>query len=86
MQKGVLVAIRRFPEWSVEIRRRALADAAFRALCDDLGDAEDALRRWQDTESREASLRSSEYDVLVAELAAEIATILEGTDRPPRRG
>ncbi len=81
MEKGWLVAVRRFPQWNFEIRRRALTDASFCSLCDDLGDAEAALRRWQAIDSNEAAARRSEYDVLVTELAAEIAAILEQPSR-----
>lgn len=71
--RGVLAAVQRFPESAGEIRRLALADAAFRALCSDLVEAQAALVRWTEAEGARAADRRREYDVLVRELADEIA-------------
>lgn len=77
MDRGVLAAIRRFPERSLEIRRLAIADSTFRSLCGDFGEAEDALQRWSRTPSKQAASRQSEYSILVEELASEIAAIVD---------
>lgn len=86
MDKGVLAAIRRFPDRSIEIRRLAVADTAFRSLCGDFGEAEDALERWSRAPSEHAALRRSEYSILVEELAAEIAAIVENRFRAENAG
>jgi hypothetical protein len=77
MDKGVLAAIRRFPEKGLEIRRLAIADSAFRSLCGDFGEAEEALARWSHAASEQAESRQSEYGILVEELASEIAAIVD---------
>lgn len=81
--RGVQAAVQRFPERGSEIRRLALADAAFRALCGDLVEAEAALVRWTETAGTQAAERRREYDVLVRELAEEISAAVDsapGTD------
>lgn len=77
MDKGVLAAIRRFPDRSLQIRRLALADGTFRSLCGDFGEAEEALAHWSQTSSPQAALRQSEYRGLMEELAFEIAAAVE---------
>jgi hypothetical protein len=81
MDRGVLAAVRRFPRRSLEIRRLAIADSAFRALCGDLAEAELALARWKQEPSQQAAARRSEYDLLVDELAIEIESIVERRSR-----
>ena len=81
MDRGVTAAIRRFPQRSLEIRRLAIADSAFRSLCEDLSEAEDALARWSTLPLEQAAARRSEYDILVEELAAEIVSIVDRTTR-----
>jgi hypothetical protein len=76
MEKGMAAAIRRFPDWNLEIRRLALSDAGFRSLCDDFGDAEEALARWRQAPREDGAVRTTEYATLVGELAAEIAGIV----------
>lgn len=76
MDRGVLAAVQRFPERGSEIRRLALADTAFRALCDDFVEAEAALALWARQDGALALDRRHEYDLLVRELADEIAIAL----------
>lgn len=76
MDRGVLAAVQRFPQWGSAIRRLALSDTTFRALCDDLVEAEVALARWTRAEGARAAERQREYDVLVHELADEIASLV----------
>ena len=86
MDRGVLAAIRRFPQRSLEIRRLAIADNAFRSLCGDFGEAEDALARWSHALSEQAASRQSEYSILVEEVASEIEAIVEKGCRPENTG
>jgi hypothetical protein len=77
MDRGVLAAVRRFPQRSLEIRRLAVSDATFRSLCEDLREAEEALDRWSRLPSEQAVSRRSEYNLLVEELAHEIEGIVD---------
>lgn len=95
MDRGVLAALRRFPQRSMEIRRLAIADSAFRSLCQDLAEAELALARWGQIATELAASRRSEYDLLVEELAVEIESIVDrrareqsasGDEQGPKRG
>jgi hypothetical protein len=81
MDRGVLAAVRRFPQRSLEIRRLAIADGSFRSLCEDLREAEEALERWSQVASEQAASRRSEYDLLVEELATEIEGIVDQRKR-----
>lgn len=72
MDKGLEAAIRRFPLKVPDILRLALADGSFRALCDDLADAESALSQWAVSTAAQSERRRSEYRLLVSELAEEI--------------
>lgn len=76
MERGVLAAEQRFPDLGGDIRRLAFADPAFRALCDDLADAQAAVERWAATPSGQAPSRRAEYEQLAAELADEIAAAI----------
>ena len=77
MDKSVSAAVRRFPDRSLEIRRLALSDGAFRSLCEDFHEAETALARWNLSTSEPGASRRSEYRLLVEELAAEIARMID---------
>jgi hypothetical protein len=81
MDRGVLAAVRRFPQRSLEIRRLAMADSSFRSLCEDLREAEEALERWSRGSSAQAASRHSEYSLLVEELATEIEGIVDQRKR-----
>ncbi len=76
MERGMLAAIGRFPHLGDEIRRRAFADPVFRALCDDLAEAQAAVERWRMQASGQARARSAEYEQLAAELAEEISAAI----------
>jgi hypothetical protein len=81
MEKGLQAAVRRFPARSQEIIRLAFANSSFRALCDDLADAELALDRLAKPASSGGALRCSEYADLVKELAEEIEQFLRNAAR-----
>jgi hypothetical protein len=69
---GRLAAIlKRFPRRSVEIEKEIMKNPDFRALCEDYGDAVDALGRWS-TSTDESSNRAKEYRQLVRDLELEI--------------
>lgn len=82
MERGVIAAERRLPHLGGEIRRLAFASPAFRALCEDLAEAQAAVERWGATATGPAPSRRAEYEQLVAELADEIATAIVGHAMP----
>ena len=86
MERGVLAAERRLPHMGGEIRRLAFADPAFRALCEDLAEAQAAVERWGATATAPAPSRRAEYEQLAAELAAEIAAAIIGHTVPHPAG
>lgn len=77
MDKGVVAATRRFPFQGMAIKERAARDEEFRDLCTDFGDAEEALRRWEQSTDPKSALRCAEYVELVGDLAREIEVALE---------
>ena len=65
--------VQRFPEQWQDITALSRASEDFRALCDDYGEAVEALRRWQAaTDDPNAPARIEEFAQLVAELEDEI--------------
>ena len=65
--------VQRFPEQWRDIAALSRASEDFRALCDDYGEAMEALRRWQAaTADPNAPARIEEFRQLVAELEDEI--------------
>jgi hypothetical protein len=76
MERGLQAAVRRFPLMGTKIGELARTDDGFRALCEDLADAESAMHEWAISASSRKEARQSEYRVLADELAAEIELIL----------
>ena len=74
----------RLPHLSEGIRRLAFADPAFRALCEDLAEAQDACARWACQSSDQAPARFAEYEQLVAELADEVSTAVKDSGHRAR--
>lgn len=71
--------IERFPDHWAAITALLRADADFRSLCEDYGQAVEALRRWQASPGHETSVDVREFLNLVAELEQEILSAL-GTE------
>lgn len=63
------------------IEARLAADPAFRSLCEDHGEALEALRHWEASAGRHRAARILEFRCLVAELEREIEAAL-GIVRP----
>jgi hypothetical protein len=72
MDPGVLAAIRLLPGHKRAIEELVLRDESFRALCGDLAEAEQALRRWQSSRAAGHAERCVEYRHLVDGLEAEL--------------
>jgi hypothetical protein len=71
--------VRRFPDHARSIRRLEGADATFRAICDDYGEALRALAHWQ-TADQSALQRVEEYRQLVKELEDEALAALKACE------
>ena len=73
--------VQRFPGRWGDIAALGQASEDFRALCEDYGEAVEALRRWQaSTADPVASARIEEFARLVAELEAEILAALAAAE------
>lgn len=72
MDPGVLAAIRLLPKHRKVIEELALSSDNFRSLCVDLADAEQALRRWENSATPGMAARCAEYRHLIDGLAAEL--------------
>lgn len=74
---GKLAAVlKRFASRSSQIEQEILRDPDFRALCEDYGDAVQALEHWTRSTDSIAVSRISEYRRLAAELEEEISNRL----------
>jgi hypothetical protein len=73
---AIAVLVRRFPDHACSIRRLGAADATFRAICDDYGDALRALAHWQAAD-QSAQQRAEEYRRMVKELEDEALAALK---------
>lgn len=89
-QDGFSAAIRRFPQAEFAIRKLMNHDEAFRDICEELAEAEQALARVPQIPAALHEARRAEWQELVDRLAAELATALQksGTahDRTIRNG
>ena len=80
MDKGLLAAVRRFPDRQRALEALAARDESFQSLCADFAEAQAALRRWGESVSPVRERRCAEYEELVESLAAEIASSLDGAE------
>ena len=71
---------RRFPQYASTIRRLQTGDPDFRAICDDYGEAQRALKHWE-AAGQAAPERIAEYREILTELEAEALAILEAFAR-----
>lgn len=72
MDLGVLAAIRLLPRHKRTIEEMVLGSESFRALCGDLAEAEQALRRWEKSGAAGSAARCVEYKHLIDGLEAEL--------------
>jgi hypothetical protein len=68
----------RFAELKSEIQEAALRDARLRGLCEDYEAAGDALEFWTRSSDPRRPKMMSEYRDLLAELEAEIFSLMRG--------
>lgn len=76
MPRSTRHAIERLPAQRAALERRLLADRSFRALCEDYGEAIEALRRWEGSSDPRSGERVAEFRALAAELEIEIRAYL----------
>jgi hypothetical protein len=60
------------PQHRTVLRERMLVDQEFRSLCEDYGDAAEALRHWEVSADGRRAARVEEFGRLLAELESEI--------------
>jgi uncharacterized protein YdcH (DUF465 family) len=76
MSDEIEALARRFPRHASTIRRLHARDPSFRAICDDYGEAQGALKRWE-AAGQAAPGRVAEYRQMLTELEAEALAILQ---------
>jgi len=69
--------LKRFPEHYEQIQQLLLKNDTFRSLCEDYRVCAKALRYWNESTSKEATMRREEYRALLEELEEEILVTLE---------
>ena len=76
MDPGVLAAIRLLPKHRKTIEEMVLDNESFRALCGDLAEADQALRRWEGSGAAGHAARCLEYRHLIDGLEAELRQVV----------
>ena len=72
MPSRLAAALRRFASRSTKLEREILKNPDFRSLCEDYGEAVDALDRWSRSNQPPSVQRALEYQRLVIDLEQEI--------------
>jgi hypothetical protein len=62
----------KLPQQAFAVRERMIVDRDFRSLCEDYGEAFEALRRWQVSDDRRRHERVEEYQELLRDLERDI--------------
>lgn len=86
MADGMRSAAHRFPGYEALIETRCGEDEEFRLLCDDLADAEAALRRLEEMDRFEIEDQIEEYRLLVESLTMELGAAIGVGQILPFRG
>ncbi len=76
MPGRLAAALKRFAGRSVQLEQEMLKNPDFRSLCEDYGEAVEALERWRQSTHPMSSQRVSEYEKLVKDLEQEIEDYL----------
>jgi hypothetical protein len=77
MPGKLAAALKRFASRSVQLEQEVLKNPDFRLLCEDYGDAAEALERWSHSTDAMSPQRVLEYRRLVEELEKEIQNHLK---------
>jgi hypothetical protein len=78
MPARLTAALRRFASRSAQLEREILKNPDFRSLCEDYGEAVDALDHWSKSAHPLSGQRVAEYQHLALELEQEIESYLDG--------
>jgi hypothetical protein len=76
-QTGLARAVARFPEAEARMRTLALADPAFREVCEEYALAQQSLARFEARPDAAERPEIGDYRTVIAELEGEIARFLE---------
>ena len=79
-RRGFLALVKRFPEYVDDVRRLFANNEEFLSLCEDYQVCSEALRYWDQADTKEAPERCQEYASLLAELEEEVRRII-GAER-----
>ena len=77
MASNIAAIVNRFPLRELEIRRRCARDPNFLEICEDYGEALQALRHWEGAGPAGAT-RAVDYRRIIEELEADILARLDG--------
>ena len=77
IHSSLLYVLNRFPSRKDAICRFFRENEEFQIICDDYWRCLDAIKRWDQSQSQEASARRREYVDLLQELEMEILRILD---------
>jgi cell division FtsZ-interacting protein ZapD len=64
--------LERLPDHRCALLQRMMRDPEFRCLCEDFGEALEALHRWEHSPDQHRAARVEEFSQLLAELESEI--------------
>ena len=76
---GLAQAMTRFPQAAAALRRLALADPAFREICEEYALARDSLTRFEARSDAAERPEIGDYRTVIAELEGEIDRMLQET-------
>lgn len=81
MPRNLEAALRRFAGRAVHLEQEILRNPEFRSLCEDYGDAVEAVERWSQSSDAASIQRAAEYRNLVDDLEKEIDDHLKKTTK-----
>ena len=81
IQTSIFTVIERFPDHKDSILQFFKEHQNFQIICDDYRLCAESLKRWNQSTSKEASVRRKEYADLMQELEAEILQFLDESNR-----
>ena len=76
----LFMVLKRFPERKEGIQRLFRGNNNFQSLCEDYQNCAEAVRYWNQSDSKEASTRREEYGGLLRDLEAEIVEYLNESE------
>ena len=86
MPQGITHVVHRFGKLKIQIEEAILRDPRFRSLCEDYGEAVNALNFWLQSPDARAATMIIDYKQLLVELEREILAELQQRPEEPLRG